>query len=430
MPSPTSSRSRREPRTSFDMSPGPGDDLDGAARASASRRSRARCGPPSMTAIASTFDYDIEYRIRTSAGEKWVAARGHATYGEDGAVVGMLGIVQDITETMRAKELQREQADALQIINNFGRLLSAELDLKKLAQALTDAATDLVGAQFGAFFYNVLDERWRLVHAVRAVWRRSPSLRAISAAARDGVVRPDVPRRGHHSHRRCHHRFTLRSERAASRYSARAPAGAQLSRGSCDRPDRRGARRAVFRPRRARRLHRRRTSASSPGLAAQAAVAIDNARLFDAVQKARETAEIANRLKDEFLATVSHELRTPLNAVLGWTSLLRGTQMDDGAPREGARDYRAQRAGAAEDRRATSSTCRASSRVSFGSTENRCRSGRSSSRRSIPSRPMAAAKSITLTVELGDDPAIIIGDRARLQQVVVESAVERDQVHA
>ena len=87
------------------------------------------------------------------------------------------------------------------------------------------------------------------------------------------------------------------------------------------------------------------------GLAAQAAIAIDNARLFDAVQKAREAAEIANRLKDEFLATVSHELRTPLNAVLGWTSLLRGTQMDDGAAREGARDDRAQRAAAAEDRR-------------------------------------------------------------------------------
>jgi signal transduction histidine kinase len=38
---------------------------------------------------------------------------------------------------------------------------------------------------------------------------------------------------------------------------------------------------------------------------------------------ARQTAEHANQLKDEFLATVSHELRTPLNAVVGWTQLLR-----------------------------------------------------------------------------------------------------------
>ncbi len=46
-------------------------------------------------------------------------------------------------------------------------------------------------------------------------------------------------------------------------------------------------------------------------------------------REARETAERANQLKDEFLATVSHELRTPLNAIVGWTQMLRSSVVSD-----------------------------------------------------------------------------------------------------
>jgi PAS domain S-box-containing protein len=54
-------------------------------------------------------------------------------------------------------------------------------------------------------------------------------------------------------------------------------------------------------------------------------------RLMARVEAARRTAEEANRLKDDFLATVSHELRNPLNSIVGWAGLLRSGKLDEKA---------------------------------------------------------------------------------------------------
>lgn len=51
-------------------------------------------------------------------------------------------------------------------------------------------------------------------------------------------------------------------------------------------------------------------------------------------QAARQQAESANRIKDEFLAVLSHELRSPLNPILGWSKLLQTGRLDDDATKQ------------------------------------------------------------------------------------------------
>jgi len=54
----------------------------------------------------------------------------------------------------------------------------------------------------------------------------------------------------------------------------------------------------------------------------QAAIAIENVRLFREIQDKSAQLEVANKHKSEFLANMSHELRTPLNAIIGFSEVL------------------------------------------------------------------------------------------------------------
>jgi PAS domain S-box-containing protein len=93
----------------------------------------------------------------------------------------------------------REEGQVLELLNKVGTAVAAELDLESAAQVVTDAATELSGAAFGAFFYNVIDEKGETctLHAVsgvaRAAFAKFPMPRDIEVLGptfrAEGIVR-------------------------------------------------------------------------------------------------------------------------------------------------------------------------------------------------------------------------------------------------
>ena len=154
-------------------------------------------------------------------------------------------------------------------------------------------------------------------------------------------------------------------------------------------------------------------------------------QLRGAERQARQDAEAANRLKDEFLATMSHELRTPLNAILGWATLLqRGT--DSASMERGLatieRNARTQ-ARLIEDVLDVSRIISGKLRL-----EVRTLDGMAVARAAVDVvRPAAEAKQVQLILEEGAGQGIeLVGDADRLQQVIwnlVSNAVKFTPPH-
>ena len=227
------------------------------------------------------------WRVRKDGTHIWAAGEMTPIRDATGEVIGFTKIVRDRSFSRQAEEDILEERRALEILNRAGSALAVETDLHKLVQVVTDAGVELTGAEFGAFFYNVLDQSgesytlYTLSGAPVEAFSKFPMPRNTQVFAPtfngEGIVRSDDitkdPRYGKNAPRKGmpEGHLPVRSYLAVPVISRNGEVLGGLFFGH--------AKTGVFTERSERGL---------AGLAAEAAVAIDNTRLFQALERELE----------------------------------------------------------------------------------------------------------------------------------------------
>ena len=115
-------------------------------------------------------DFALEKRyVRSDGSVVWSLSTVTLLRNAAGDPQQFIGVVEDITARKRAEGALRDESRILELLNETGRTLASTLELHALIQAVTDAATELSGAEFGAFFYNTTDDNGRRIPALHAL---------------------------------------------------------------------------------------------------------------------------------------------------------------------------------------------------------------------------------------------------------------------
>jgi len=235
---------------------------------------------------------------------------------DKGKIRGAVAAFLDIGERRRAEDALREESRTLETLNRIGAALTAELDLERLVQMITDAGVDVIGARLGAFLYHVQGE---------AGDSAMPS--AVSGAAREEFERLELMRGADLLHSTFGAGRIIRCDDLHSepRFERNPPDGAVAKQHMPVRSflavpvvSRSGETIGSLlfghpRPARFSERHERLMA----GIAAQAAIAIDNARLFQEAQREIEQRKKAEDYQRLLIAELNHRVKNTLAIVQG-----------------------------------------------------------------------------------------------------------------
>jgi signal transduction histidine kinase len=236
----------------------------------------------------------------------------------DSIAVGVERKAADHARETAEREL-RAQADRLELLHEIGKQLSAEHEVAPLVQRIANLTTRLTGAQFGAFFYFAIESGRVQIHSAFAGTPRDAFAQLVDhpvlrrTLEHHEVIRTDDLRRDPRNAFELD--VPIRSYFAVP-VTGRAGKGIGALVFGHERP-------GVF------------TGAAErliEGVVPQAAIAMDNARLFDEANRLITKLERTNRDLDQFAYVASHDLKAPLRGIANlsqWIEDDLGDKMDE-----------------------------------------------------------------------------------------------------
>ena len=232
----------------------------------------------------------------------------------NGNIIGASKIARDISKQKEYEEKLQRYTRNVEILNTVGKLVAESLDIEAILQKVTDATTQITGAAFGAFFYNQLDEQgesymlYTLSGAPREAFEKfgMPRNTAIFNPTFSGeeIVRSaDITKDPRYGHNSPHHGMPAGHLPVVSYLAVpvMSKSGSVIGGLFYGHPEA-----GKFTAE-----HEKLVA----GIANQASMALENAKLYEEVQT-------LNAKKDEFIGLASHELKTPITSLSGFLQII------------------------------------------------------------------------------------------------------------